>query len=86
MLKFKYILLAAGSALFVTSCKPIYQCGDNIPQKEVFGGKRLKAVVSERDQLCDNLEVKNNENAGLQVKVADLEKSKSELENKYSSL
>lgn len=86
MFKFNYLLLLAGSALTISSCKPIYQCGDNIPQKEVVGGKRLKAVVSERDQLCESLELKNSENEGLQVKVSDLEKSKSELENKYSSL
>lgn len=86
MLKLNYILLLAGSSLFISSCKPIYKCGDNIPQKEVVGGKRLKAVVAERDQLCDNLELKNSENAGLQIKVSDLEKSKKNLEEKYSNL
>lgn len=86
MLKFNFILLVAGSALFITSCKPIYQCGDNIPEQKILGGKRLKAVVSERDELCTNLELKENENAGLKVKVSDLETGKKNLEDKYSSL
>ncbi len=86
MLRFNFILLVAGSSLFISSCKPIYQCGDNIPQKEVFGGKRLKAVVVERDQLCDDLELKNSENAGLQIKISDLDKKKKNLEEKYNKL
>lgn len=86
MLKFNFLLLIASSTLLISSCKPIYQCGDNIPQKEVFGGKRLKAVVSERDVLCDNLELKESENAGLKVKISDLETSKMNLEQKYGAL
>jgi chemotaxis protein MotB len=86
MLKFNYLLLLAGSSLFISSCKPIYQCGDNIPQKEVAGGKRIKAVVAERDQLCENLKTQENENAGLKIKVSDLELGKQNLEDKYSNL
>ena len=86
MLKFKYILLLAGSSIFISSCKPIYQCGDNIPEQKVTGGKRLKAVVSERDELCTNLELKESENAGLNIKLSDLAKSKETLEQKYSNL
>ncbi len=40
--------------LAVSSCKPIYTCGDPIPEKKK-GGKRLQAVVSERDSLCVSL-------------------------------
>ncbi len=86
MFKFNFLLLIASSSFLISSCKPIYQCGDNIPQKEVFGGKRLKAVVSERDMLCDNLELKESENAGLKVKITDLETSKMNLEKKYGTL
>lgn len=46
-------LLAVGM-LAVSSCKPIYKCGDPIPEKKK-GGKRLQAVVSERDSLCTSL-------------------------------
>lgn len=40
--------------LAVVSCKPIYKCGDPIPEKKP-GGKRLQAVVTERDSLCSTL-------------------------------
>lgn len=40
--------------LAVSSCKPIYKCGDPIPEKKK-GSKRLQAVVSERDSLCVSL-------------------------------
>lgn len=40
--------------LAVTSCAPIYKCGDPIPQKQK-GCKRLQAVVTERDSLCFSL-------------------------------
>ncbi|MNJ82859.1 putative lipoprotein YiaD precursor [compost metagenome] len=45
--------LAVGM-LAVSSCKPIYKCGDPIPEKKT-GGKRLQAVVTERDSLCGSL-------------------------------
>ena len=40
--------------LAVSSCAPIYKCGDPMPEKQK-GGKRLQAVVSERDSLCISL-------------------------------
>lgn len=40
--------------LAVSSCKPIYTCGDPIPEKKK-GGKRLQTVVAERDSLCTSL-------------------------------
>jgi len=45
--------LAVGM-LAMSSCKPIYKCGDPIPEKKK-GGKRLQAVVAERDSLCTSL-------------------------------
>lgn len=45
--------LAVGT-IAVSSCKPIYKCGDPIPDKKK-GGKRLQAVVAERDALCVSL-------------------------------
>src|SRR3989338_196282 len=37
--------------LTISSCAPMYKCGDPMPEKQK-GGKRLQAVVSERDSLC----------------------------------
>jgi len=41
--------------LVVSSCQPIYHCGDPIPEKQK-GGKRWQAVVVERDSLCNALD------------------------------
>lgn len=40
--------------LAMSSCKPIYTCGDPIPEKKK-GGKRLQTIVTERDSLCVSL-------------------------------
>ncbi|UJP64342.1 OmpA/MotB family protein [Mongoliitalea daihaiensis] len=53
-----FLMLAA------SSCAPVYRCGDRIPDK-LPNGKRLKAVVIERDELCANLAVSESENANL---------------------
>ncbi len=50
--------------LAVSSCKPIYKCGDPVPEKKK-GGKRLQAVVSERDSLCTTLSDQQAVNARL---------------------
>ncbi len=44
------------------SCAPVYKCGENPPKGNVAGGNRLIAVVEERDQLCDEVKVKDEEN------------------------
>lgn len=71
-------LLAVGM-LAVSSCKPIYKCGDPIPEKKK-GGKRLQAVVSERDSLCTSLadqkavnERLTADNRNLQIKLSGQE-------------
>lgn len=52
----KSILMSAFAIgiLAVSSCAPIYKCGDMVPEKKK-GGKRLQAVVAERDSLCASL-------------------------------
>jgi len=56
-------VLAVGM-LAVSSCKPMYKCGDPIPDKKK-GGKRLQAVVAERDSLCTSLADQQSVNARL---------------------
>lgn len=56
-------VLAVGM-LAVSSCKPIYHCGDPVPEKKK-GGKRLQAVVAERDSLCNSLANQQSVNARL---------------------
>jgi chemotaxis protein MotB len=71
--------LAAG-LIALTSCSPIYRCGDPVPEKQK-GGKRLQAVVMERDSLCTSLSQEEAANARLTGEKADLEKRLSRLDN-----
>ncbi|WP_343634452.1 OmpA family protein [Fluviicola sp.] len=70
--------LAVG-ILAVSSCKPVYTCGDPIPEKKP-GGKRLQTVISERDSLCTTLADQKSvnerlvsDNKNLQMKLSGQE-------------
>jgi len=62
--------------LTLTSCAPIYKCGEQAPEKKICG-KRLQSVVSERDSLCGTLATQHSVNDKL---MADNKK----LQNKLS--
>lgn len=65
MRKINLLGLVAFATLFLaSSCAPVYRCGDRIPDK-LPKGKRLQAVVIERDDLCKNLAASESENASL---------------------
>lgn len=79
---FNKTILMGGLAvgiLAVSSCKPVYTCGDPIPEKKP-GGKRLQAVISERDSLCTTLADQKSvnerlvsDNKNLQMKLSGQE-------------
>lgn len=50
--------------IILSSCSPIYKCGEPIPEKKK-GGKRLQAVTEERDALCLSLSEQETANARL---------------------
>ncbi len=85
-------VLAVGM-LAMSSCKPIYKCGDPIPENKK-GGKRLQAVVSERDSLCTSLADQKSvnerlvsDNKNLQMKLSgqeNINESQSERLNQQS--
>lgn len=72
-------ILAVGM-LAVSSCKPIYKCGDPIPEKQK-GGKRLQAVVAERDSLCTSLADQKSVNERLTADNRSLQNKLSGQEN-----
>ncbi len=87
------MLFAATLLLFFGSCKPIYQCGQPIPEKNPILSKRMKAVIAERDELCKTLEMRDNEivllkgNIGmLKGNIDSLNKSITDIEKKYNEL
>jgi chemotaxis protein MotB len=67
------ILILAGLMLYISSCKPIYQCGQPIPEKNLLMTNRVKAVVYERDSLCNTLELRDDEITSLNSEVSNLE-------------
>lgn len=72
-------LMAVGM-LAVSSCKPIYKCGDPIPEKK-RGGKRLQAVVAERDSLCTSLADQQTVNERLTAENQNLQNKLSGQQN-----
>jgi chemotaxis protein MotB len=54
--------LVITSLVALQSCAPVYKCGQTPPKGNVAGGNRLLAVVEERDDLCEEVKVKDQEN------------------------
>lgn len=67
---YKKLFIAAPILLFSVfqSCAPVYKCGDPKPEAPISGGNRLLAVVEERDELCEEVERKEEENLALHEK------------------
>ena len=79
--------------LFFGSCKPIYQCGQPVPDKNPMLSKRVKAVIVERDELCQTLDLRDSEIVslkenieGLKGNITDLNQSITDIEKKYNEL
>jgi len=93
-MKTRILMLFTGVLLlFFGSCKPIYQCGQPVPEKNLFASKRVKAVIAERDELCKTLETRDNEIVvlkenieSLKGNIAGLNQSITDIERKYNEL
>lgn len=70
----KVFLLLTAVMFLLSACKPIYRCGQVEPKKKLMVSKRFKEVISERDRLCNSLDVKNEENKKLSDDLRDLDK------------
>lgn len=86
IIKLRLGLLIFSSTLLLSSCVPTYKCGDPIPSKKVFGGKKLKALVEERDKLCINLAGKEAENAQLTNEKTKLNANLTTLQSEHNNL
>ena len=89
----KLILFISAGLLFFASCKPIYQCGQPIPEKNQILSKRVKAVIAERDSLCTTLATRDNEIVllkenieSLKGNISELNQSITDIEKKYNEL
>lgn len=95
----KYFLTALITAFVISSCSPIYKCGEPIPEKKSMSSKRLKKVVTERDSLCttlgalerdfasttDALQKSKAENQTISGQLKDLNQKYADLMNKNLS-
>lgn len=87
MKKIYSVLIPIALVILLNSCAAVYKCGESKPLKEsISWGKRLKAVVIERDKLCTNLALKQNENAGLKNNLSDLTGKHNNLTDQYNTL
>lgn len=67
------------------SCAPVYKCGDPKALK-IQGSKRLKAVVAERDSLCDLLNASQTENSRLTGEIKLLQQRNNTLNAQLSEM
>ncbi len=72
--------------LGVSSCAPVYKCGEEKPAGNISGSNRLIAVVEERDELCETVKVKEEENEFLLAKNQELSMEKDSLMSENRSL
>jgi chemotaxis protein MotB len=80
------ILVITALAIFSSSCKPIYECGQASPEKKMFVSKRVQNVILERDMLCRTVAAKENEIKSLKKDTAALNSKISEIEKQYADL
>lgn len=73
------IIILAGS------CAPVYRCGESRPAKTpITWSKNLRNVVRERDILCEDLELKEAENAVLKSDLAEMTRKHKEMTGLYN--
>lgn len=85
MKKIFVFLLPLALIGMLNSCAPVYKCGDLVPDKKP-GNKRLKAVITERDELCVNLANREKENASMSKEINLLTNEKNELDRNFAAL
>ena len=87
MKKLIYFLIALILGCSFSSCSTVYKCNQLKPDKStLLWSKRLKTVVSERDQLCKDLNSSEKENLQLKKNVSDLTAKNKDINDRYNDL
>ncbi|MDI1356357.1 MAG: OmpA family protein [bacterium] len=81
-----HLFVALSAILITSSCAPIYKCGEATPEKKIMAGKRFKTVISERDQLCGTVKLREEEIGRQKARIDELSVQKSELITKSQTL
>ena len=82
----KFLAIIGILLMFFASCKPIYQCGQSIPDKNPILSKRMKAVIAERDSLCSTLSDRDNEIVSLKENIEMLKGNIDSLNNSITGI
>jgi chemotaxis protein MotB len=86
-MKTKHIFYILGLLVItISSCKPIYHCGEPRPQKNPVVSKRVNGLILERDNLCETVDLKSKEIDTLNKKVSALNKDVSGLNQSIKDL
>lgn len=85
-MKTNIIILSSVLLLLISSCKPIYQCGQKKPEKKMLVTKRVQTVIDERDRLCSTVDLRNKEIASLKKDITNLKSDISNLNSDKTKL
>lgn len=81
------LITLAGALILVSSCAPVYKCGELRPARmPVTWSKNMKRIVTERDALCIKLADKNKENTELKDELSAINEINKQLTEKYDLL
>ncbi len=73
--------------MILSSCAPVYRCGEMRPVKTpIYWGKNLRLVVRERDRLCQDLASEEKENTELKAGLDDANNKINELSGEKENL
>ncbi len=82
----KHLILIVSVSIFVSSCAPIYRCGEAAPEKRLRVSKRVMTVLNERDSLCTTLAQREQQIVTLENVLANEKSALQLLNTQYLNL
>lgn len=82
----KYLILIVSVSIFISSCAPIYRCGEAAPEKRLRVSKRVMTVLNERDSLCTTLAQREQQIVTLENVLANEKSALQSLNAQYLDL
>jgi chemotaxis protein MotB len=82
----KHLILIVSVSIFVSSCAPIYRCGEAAPEKRLRVSKRVMTVLNERDSLCTTLAQREQQIVTLENGLANEKSALQLLNTQYLNL
>lgn len=82
----KHLIFIISVSIFVSSCAPIYRCGEAAPEKRLRVSKRVMTVLNERDSLCKTLAQREQQIVTLENGLANEKSALQSLNAQYLDL